>query len=322
MTPYWQLDYPDADEQRAQPVRDEAEAAEELRALLIDATRIRLRADVPVGAYLSGGLDSSALTALIKRFTDSRLRTFSVGFETAGVRRERATSRRWSGRWAPSTSPSLCTRSDIGRMFPDVIRHTERPVIRTAPAPLFQLARLVRENGFKVVMTGEGADEVLGGYDIFKEDKVRRFWARQPAVAAAAAAAPPAVPVPVRHPGAVAGVPGGVLPGRPGPTGRPVLLAPAAVGGDRKDQGVLLRTTSQPPSTGTTRSRTCAEPPRRNTPPGTRCPRRSTWKPPTCCPATSSRRRATGWRWPTRSRGGSRSSTTGWSSSRPSCRRG
>ena len=65
-------------------------------------------------------------------------------------------------------------------MFPEVIRHTERPVIRTAPAPLFQLSQLVRENDFKVVMTGEGADEILAGYDIFKEAKIRRFWARQP----------------------------------------------------------------------------------------------------------------------------------------------
>src|SRR3546814_20597997 len=53
-------------------------------------------------------------------------------------------------------------------------------MLRTAPAPLFLLSRFVRDSGYKVVMTGEGADEVLGGYDIFKEAKVRRFWARQP----------------------------------------------------------------------------------------------------------------------------------------------
>src|SRR5258706_5580731 len=73
-----------------------------------------------------------------------------------------------------------CSRADIGRVFPEVLRHTERPVLRTAPAPLYLLAGLVREHGFKVVVTGEGADEVYGGYDIFKEAKVRRFWARRP----------------------------------------------------------------------------------------------------------------------------------------------
>ena len=61
-----------------------------------------------------------------------------------------------------------------------MIRHTERPIVRAAPAALFLLSRQVREHGFKVVLTGEGADEVFGGYDIFKEAKVRRFWARQP----------------------------------------------------------------------------------------------------------------------------------------------
>ena len=64
-------------------------------------------------------------------------------------------------------------------MFPDVVRHAERPILRTAPAPMYRLAAHVRESGFKVVMTGEGADEILAGYDIFKEAKIRRFWARQ-----------------------------------------------------------------------------------------------------------------------------------------------
>jgi asparagine synthase (glutamine-hydrolysing) len=71
------------------------------------------------------------------------------------------------------------SNSEIARQFPEVIRHTERPILRTAPTPLFKLAELVRRSGFKVVLTGEGADEVFGGYDLFKEAKVRRFWARQ-----------------------------------------------------------------------------------------------------------------------------------------------
>jgi asparagine synthase (glutamine-hydrolysing) len=65
-------------------------------------------------------------------------------------------------------------------VFSDVVWHGEAPVVRTAPAPLFLLSRLVRDSGFKVVLTGEGADEMFGGYDIFKEAKVRRFWLAQP----------------------------------------------------------------------------------------------------------------------------------------------
>jgi asparagine synthase (glutamine-hydrolysing) len=74
----------------------------------------------------------------------------------------------------------VVSRSDIANVFPEVIYHTERPILRTAPAPLFLLSKLVRDHGIKVVLTGEGADEMFAGYDIFREGKVRRFWGRQP----------------------------------------------------------------------------------------------------------------------------------------------
>ena len=64
--------------------------------------------------------------------------------------------------------------------FPRVIWHSETPMIRTAPAPMLLLSKLVRENNIKVVITGEGSDEILAGYDIFKEAIIRRFWASQP----------------------------------------------------------------------------------------------------------------------------------------------
>jgi asparagine synthase (glutamine-hydrolysing) len=177
--PYWQLSFPARMEEAAATPAREAALAEELRELLIDATRIRLRADVPVGAYLSGGLDSSVTTALIRRHTGSHLRTFSVGFETPEFDESEYQQEMVRALGTEHTA-TLCTRAEIGASFPDVVRHMERPVVRTAPAPLYHLARLVRENEFKVVMTGEGADEILAGYDIFKEAKIRRFWARQP----------------------------------------------------------------------------------------------------------------------------------------------
>jgi asparagine synthase (glutamine-hydrolysing) len=176
--PYWQLAFPPAAEAGADS-RGEDEVAEELEALMEDATRIRLRADVPVGAYLSGGFDSSAITALARRQSGANLRTFSVGFESAEFDETRYQQAVVEA-LGTEHSAFICTRAEIGRSFPEVVRHMERPVLRTAPAPLYMLARRVREQGFKVVVTGEGADEVFGGYDIFKEAKVRRFWARRP----------------------------------------------------------------------------------------------------------------------------------------------
>lgn len=175
--PYWQLQYPDMGEPAA--YKDERAAAEELRALLTDATRIRMRADVPVGSYLSGGLDSSIVSALAAPMASGGLSTFSVTFGSA-EHDESAFQQQMARALGTHHHAIACREGDIARAFPDVIRFTERPILRTAPAPLYQLSGLVREKGLKVVLTGEGADEVFAGYDIFKEARVRRFCARQP----------------------------------------------------------------------------------------------------------------------------------------------
>ena len=175
--PYWQLQFPDADD--AEDIRDERALADEVKALLVDATRIRLRSDVPVGSYLSGGLNSSVVAAIAAKLAPDRLRTFSVRFDDPEFD-ETQFQLEMAEALGTDHSAVLCRPADIGAIFPDVIRHAERPVLRTAPAPLHLLSGLVREEGFKVVLTGEGADEVFGGYDIFKEAKLRRFCAREP----------------------------------------------------------------------------------------------------------------------------------------------
>ncbi len=169
---YWNLEYaPDAE------ARNEDELTDELLSLLRDATRLRLRSDVPVGAYLSGGLDSTAITALTKSLVGDRLKTFSISFDDPEF--DEGEYQREASRFLHTQHSEVrCDYQAIGRIFPDVIRHTEQPILRTAPAPMFLLAKLVREHGFKVVLTGEGADEMLGGYDIFKETKIRQFWGR------------------------------------------------------------------------------------------------------------------------------------------------
>lgn len=174
--PYWRLDLsPQCDLRNV----SEERLAEELLALLRDATEIRLRSDVPVGAYLSGGLDSTIITALIGKSAGERLRTFSVGFEESEFD-ESPFQREASMFLGTAHSEIRCGNEDIAGVFPDIIWHAEQPILRTAPAPLYLLSKLVSNSGFKVVLTGEGADEMLGGYDIFKETKIRQFWGRRP----------------------------------------------------------------------------------------------------------------------------------------------
>jgi asparagine synthase (glutamine-hydrolysing) len=157
---------------------DARAAADELRALLIDATRLRLRADVPVGAYLSGGLDSSVLTTIIARHTDTPLRTFSLGFEDAGLD-ETPAQARMVAHLGTEHRAVLCRREDVASGFEAAVVAAENVLLRAAPVPMMHLSARVRAEGFRVVLTGEGADEVLGGYDLFKEAKIRQFWARQ-----------------------------------------------------------------------------------------------------------------------------------------------
>jgi len=173
---YWDWTFPEHVPSQA---CDIDRLADELRELMVDAVRLQLRADVPVGAYLSGGLDSSAIATLIRRYTDTPLRTFSVEFEDEEFDESDYQQQMVKHLGAEHTR-IMCRTTDIARVFPRLIRHVETPVLRSAPAPLMILAEHVRAERFKVVLTGEGADEVFGGYDIFKEAKIRRFWARDP----------------------------------------------------------------------------------------------------------------------------------------------
>jgi asparagine synthase (glutamine-hydrolysing) len=172
---YWRMEYPETFDKE----RSLDSWAEELHALLVDSVRLRLRADVPVGAYLSGGLDSSATTSLIKHFTTNRVETFSIAFHDKAYD-ESDFQKQVADYLGTNHHQIQCGYRDIAENFPRVIWHTERPILRTAPAPLYMLSGLVRRHNFKVVLTGEGSDEILGGYDIFKETLIRKFWAKNP----------------------------------------------------------------------------------------------------------------------------------------------
>jgi len=176
---YWQMTFPGPGADSVSAAGTPDEYLEQFSALLVDAVKIRLRADVPVGAYLSGGLDSSTLAAIVRKFTTNRLNTFSIAFNDADYD-ESFFQTKMAQFLGTEHQVARVNHADIGGVFPEVIWHAEVPLMRTAPAPMFLLSKLVRESGFKVVLTGEGADEFLAGYDIFKESQVRQFWARQP----------------------------------------------------------------------------------------------------------------------------------------------
>lgn len=175
-SPWWHL--PFAAEETCD--QDLATSAERLRAALEEATRLRFeRSDVPVGAYLSGGIDSAVTASLVAQATEAPVQTFSLRFSDAafdegGYQREMAT------RLGTEHHEVTVAAGSIAEVFPDVVAHAESVLLRSAPAPMFLLSRLVSERGYRVVVTGEGADEMLAGYDIFREARLRQFWLRNP----------------------------------------------------------------------------------------------------------------------------------------------
>lgn len=173
---YWNLTFPTEGSLSRLSLN---EATEELRSLFRESVKMRLRADVEVAAYLSGGIDSSVTTAFIHELEPGRLNTFSIGFRDKDFD-ETPFQIEASKYFNTNHTAFSCTSQEIGAHFYDTIRHTEFPILRTAPTPMYMLSKKVREHNIKVVITGEGADEILAGYNIFKEDKIRRFWARYP----------------------------------------------------------------------------------------------------------------------------------------------
>ncbi|HEX9085352.1 MAG TPA: asparagine synthase (glutamine-hydrolyzing) [Gemmatimonadaceae bacterium] len=169
---YYELDYPEASE-------EPLDAIEQLDEIMLRSVGMRVRSEVPVGAYLSGGLDSSITASLAQSASGRPLQSFSITYASPGF--DERLHQREIARVVGSTHTASAIEMDtIAESFPDVLWHTETPLLRTTPALMFHLAKLTKESGVKVVVGGEGADEIFLGNDVFKEDSVRRFCMRRP----------------------------------------------------------------------------------------------------------------------------------------------
>jgi asparagine synthase (glutamine-hydrolysing) len=169
---YYELDYPEASE-------EPLDVIEQLDEIMLRSVGMRLRADIPVGAYLSGGLDSSITASLARSASRYPLQSFSITYAIPdfdeSLHQEEVASAVGSEHTA-----SVIRMDTIAQTLPDVLWHTETPLLRTAPALMFHLAKLTKEFGVKVVVGGDGADEIFLGNDLFKESSVRRFCLRRP----------------------------------------------------------------------------------------------------------------------------------------------
>jgi len=155
------------------------QAVDGLEHHLSRAVSLRLRADVPVGAYVSGGLDSAVIASMAMEQAPVPVETFGIAFADPRYD-EAAEQARVVAHLGTRHHGTLIDDAAIRDALAEVVWHCETPMLRTSPVPLFLLSGLVRATGIRTVLTGEGADELLAGYTIFKEDAIRRFWARRP----------------------------------------------------------------------------------------------------------------------------------------------
>jgi len=174
---YWDLRFPVSYEDT--PKRSAEEWAEALRTKLEESVRIHLRSDVPVGAWLSGGIDSSAVVSLMSQLTHLPVQTFSLAFENPRFD-EVSGSKTLSDFTVYNllNQRAVCTTKDF-ELFPKAVWHCEDPIAPGIGIARMLLSQLASKN-VKVVLTGEGSDEVFGGYSWFRTDKLLRLFTKLP----------------------------------------------------------------------------------------------------------------------------------------------
>ncbi|MCE7902933.1 MAG: asparagine synthase (glutamine-hydrolyzing) [Gammaproteobacteria bacterium PRO9] len=173
---YWEL--PQVEEQAMR--LDAAAVDEEFSALLGDAVRISMRSDVPFGAFLSGGLDSSSVVTLMTRQTQLPVETFTIGFDDAEFD-ERGLARQVSAKAGTRHHEATVVPDDLDVALERVAFHYDEPFGDSSALPTGHVARLAASH-VKMVLTGDGGDELLSGYSAYQVEKLASSYQRVPAV--------------------------------------------------------------------------------------------------------------------------------------------
>lgn len=175
---YWDV----GDEPQALPATGMTEEAYAVQivTLLSDAVRRQMIADVPVGAFLSGGVDSSSIVALMKQHATGPIKTFSLGFRASSAYNELAAARRVADYLGTEHHELLVEHVDLVATLRTLVYHYDEPFGDSAGFPLYLLSRFAREH-VKVVLVGDGGDELFGGYRRYAMDQWSPFYSRLPA---------------------------------------------------------------------------------------------------------------------------------------------
>lgn len=173
--PYWDAEYPDKNVKETRSVEEMVQGVQDR---LIEAVRLRLRADVPLGIYLSGGIDSSCIAGIASELLrekdpNARIRAFSISFKDSAKFDESAIAERTAEFCNADFQKISLTEDDLLNNFEESIWFYEQPVFNLNGVGKFLLSEFVRDQGYKVVLTGEGSDEHFGGYAFFHGDYLR-----------------------------------------------------------------------------------------------------------------------------------------------------
>ena len=167
---YWDVPY--------RPVsHSEAECAEALSALINEATRIRLISDVPLGAFLSGGIDSSTIVGYMSQNMSEPVQTFSIGFED-DTYDELPYANAVAKHFGTNHHVEVL-QPDIASLVEQLVPHHDEPFADTSIFPTYLVSKLASEK-VKVVLSGDGGDELFAGYDTYIAERLNRYYGRLP----------------------------------------------------------------------------------------------------------------------------------------------